>query len=226
MSKLEALCDYHDQVTHATLGIPLAPTAPSWVAAAVADLGAPRSRLLVDHAHCEKKAATMALRHVDRHATWPRLARRMSRLAREELVHFERVLEELRRRKQALRAQPAAGYAAELLAAVRPPSRVAQRGAPRSWLGDRTVDEMLVCALIEARSHERLLLLADAMQGDSLGELYAALCDAEERHVGLYLDLAREAAGGDVMARLAELAAHEARVLVRPGQPLRMHSGG
>ena len=82
-------------------------------------------------------------------------------------------------------------------------------------------------ALIEARSHERFVLLAQALAGQPLGALYADLRDAEARHGEVYLDLAREAAGGvDVGPRLAELAAHEARVLVRPGLPLRMHSGG
>jgi tRNA-(ms[2]io[6]A)-hydroxylase len=206
--------------------IRLSPTSSAWVEAAVADLATPRSRLLLDHAHCEKKAAAMALRHLERHAGWPRLARRMSRLAREELVHFELVLAELRRRKAPFRGQPGAGYGAALLSAVRPPSPVRAKGAHGSWLGDRTVDEMLVCALIEARSHERLALLADALAEEPLGELYARLRDAEARHGDLYLDLAREAASGDVEERLAELAAHEARVLARPGQPLRMHAGG
>jgi tRNA-(ms[2]io[6]A)-hydroxylase len=145
----------------------------------------------------------------------------MSRLAREELVHFELVLDELRRRRVRFRGLHASGYAAALMAAVRPPSP-----SSGSWLGDRTVDEMLVCALIEARSHERLALLAGSLAGRPLGDLYARLRDAEERHGAIYLDLAREVAGGDVGGRLAELAAHEARVVARPRQPLRMHAGG
>jgi tRNA-(ms[2]io[6]A)-hydroxylase len=205
--------------------VPLTPSSPSWVEAAVADLASPAPRLLLDHAHCEKKAAAMALRHVDRHASWPRLAARMSRLAREELVHFERVLEELRARGMRFRGQPGSGYGAGLLAAVRPPSP-APAGGPGSWLGDRTVDEMLVCALIEARSHERFVRLAEALGDAPLARLYGDLRDAEARHGELYLELAREAAGGAIDARLAELSAHEARVLNRPGLPLRMHSGG
>ena len=72
--------------------VAVAPSSESWIAAAAAGL----PWLLLDHAHCEKKEAQMALRHVARHADWPQLATRMSRLAREELVHFERVLDELR----------------------------------------------------------------------------------------------------------------------------------
>jgi tRNA-(ms[2]io[6]A)-hydroxylase len=150
----------------------------------------------------------------------------MSRLAREELVHFELMLRELRRRGLAFRGQPGSGYGKGVLAAVRPPSAVTIPKAPGSWLGDRTVDEMLVCALIEGRSHERLHLLAEALAGEPVGELYAGLRDAEARHGAVYLELAEQAAGGDVSARLAELAAHEALILARPGQPLRMHAGG
>jgi tRNA-(ms[2]io[6]A)-hydroxylase len=202
------------------------PTSATWVTAACADLETRRPRVLLDHAHCEKKAAAMALRHVDRHADWPGLARRMSRLAREELVHFERVLAELRARRVPFRGLPGAGYGAALLAAARRPTEPPAR-APRSTLGERTIDEMLVCALIEARSHERFERLAAALAGTPLGGLYADLCAAEARHGAIYLDLAGEAAGGaSVAARLAELAAHEADVVERPGLPLRMHSGG
>jgi tRNA-(ms[2]io[6]A)-hydroxylase len=204
--------------------IAIVPTTDAWVAAALADLERAGSRVLLDHAHCEKKAAAMALRHVERHAGWPRLAERLSRLAREELVHFERVLGELRARGADFRPLPGAGYGAALLAAVRP-AGPPRRGGPPSSLGDRTIDEMLCCALIEARSHERFVRLVAALAGTRLGDLYADLCDAEARHGDLYLDLALESAGAPVDDRLAELAAHEARVVARPGLPLRMHAG-
>jgi tRNA-(ms[2]io[6]A)-hydroxylase len=203
--------------------IPLAPTSESWIAAALADL----PTLLVDHAHCERKAAQTALRFMAQHADWDALIMPLSRLAREELVHFERVLRELDHRGLPFRSLAAANYAAGLMAALRPasPPRVGP-GVVRSWQGDRTVDEMLACALIEARSHERFVRLAAATDDARLRDLYEDLLAAEERHGSLYLELAEEAAGGDVAARLAELAAHEARVLARPDQPLRMHAGG
>jgi len=188
----------------------LAPTSDAWIALALADLDSRLPRLLIDHAHCERKAAQMALRHVEKQAGWPRLAERLSRLAREELVHFERVLAELRARGVPFRPQPGAGYAAALFAAAG--SR-------------RTVDEMLVCALIEARSHERFERLAAALAGTPLASLYADLCEAEARHGDLYVELAAEAAGAPVDARLAELLVHEAAVVARPGLPLRMHAG-
>lgn len=190
----------------------LVPSSDAWIAAALADLDQKSPKLLLDHAHCERRAAAMALKHVDRHAGWPRLAERLSRLAREELVHFERVLGELRARGVPFRAQPGAGYGAALFAAVRP--------------GEKIVDEMLVCAIIEARSHERFERLTAALGSAGLGPLYADLREAEARHGDIYLDLAHEAAGADVGARLAELLAHEASVVARPGQPIRMHAGG
>jgi tRNA-(ms[2]io[6]A)-hydroxylase len=202
--------------------IPLVPSSPRWVEAALAEL----PRLLLDHAHCEKKAASMALRHVTRYGDWPRLATQMSRLAREELVHFERVLDELHRRGLDFRGQPGSGYGAALMARVRPPSPSRSPTAAGSCLGDRTVDELLICTLIEARSHERFERLAEAVPDKCLAGLYADLCEAEARHGELYLALAEEAAGGDVSARLAELCAYEARVVSRPGMPLRMHAGG
>jgi tRNA 2-(methylsulfanyl)-N6-isopentenyladenosine37 hydroxylase len=187
--------------------IPLVPSPPSWVAAAIAD----PEPLLIDHAHCEKKAADTAIRHAGRFADHPRLAERMSRLAREELVHFEQVLAELRRRGITFRNQPSSGYAAGLFTAARGP-----------------VDIMICCALIEARSHERLALLAGAWPEPELRALYTELCIAEERHGDLYLTVAGELARepGVVEARAAELAAHEATVLLRRGMPLRVHSGG
>jgi tRNA-(ms[2]io[6]A)-hydroxylase len=108
-----------------------------------------------------------------------------------------------------LRHLASANYAAELVAGAH-----------------GTVDGMIVCALIEARSHERFVLLAGAVDDARLRGLYEDLLEAERRHGELYLDLAEEAAGGDVSTRIAELAALEARVIARRGQPVRMHAGG
>ncbi len=194
--------------------IAVVPSTESWVRAAIADL----PTLLIDHAHCEKKAASTAVRFLFKYPEWARLNAAMSRLAREELLHFDRVLQQLRARGVAHRALSSAGYAAELFAAVR--------------ATERRVDEMLVCALIEARSHERFERLTAALaeaQNDEdrqLAAFYRDLADAEARHGSLYVELAEEAAGGGVGARLEELAAHEARVIARAGQPLRMHAGG
>jgi tRNA-(ms[2]io[6]A)-hydroxylase len=197
--------------------IAVTPSSQAWVQAALADV----PTLLIDHAHCEKKAASTAVRFLFKYPEWARLVAAMSKLAREELVHFDRVLRELEARGVPFRGLGAAGYAAALFQ------------AGRSDEPGRRVDEMLCCALIEARSHERFVRLGAALRAGGgsaealrLADFYDDLAEAEARHGGIYVELAEEAAGGDVSARLLELTAVEAEVVARPRQPLRMHAGG
>jgi tRNA-(ms[2]io[6]A)-hydroxylase len=193
--------------------IPIRPSSDAWVQAACADLGT----LLVDHAHCEKRAASTAVRYLFKYPDWPALVGAMSRLAREELVHFERVLKELEARGVPFRGLPSANYAAALFALVHSDDARA-----------RKVDELLCCALIEARSHERFVRLGAALPADEarLARFYGELAEAEARHGEIYVELAEEAAGGPVTRRLEELAAAEGEIVARSGQPTRMHAGG
>ncbi len=191
--------------------IVVAPSSDAWVRAACAEVGT----LLIDHAHCEKRAASTAVRYLFKYPDWPALVGAMSRLAREELVHFERVLKELEARGVPFRGLPSANYAAALFELVRSEDARA-----------RKVDELLCCALIEARSHERFVRLAAAVDDARLARFYDELAEAEARHGEIYVELAAEAAGADVQARLDELAAAEAEIVARPGQPTRMHAGG
>jgi len=81
-------------------------------------------------------------------------------------------------------------------------------------------------ALIEARSHERLSLLAAGFEASGeadLGAIYTALANAEDRHAELYVELAREGAREDVDARLRELAGREAEILARLEPGSRIH---
>ena len=188
--------------------IAVAPSSRAWIDAACADL----PTLLVDHAHCEKKAASTAVRYLFKYPDWTSLLTAMSRLAREELVHFERVLKELDARGVPFRVLKSANYATHLFAACRPGS---------------TVDEMLACALIEARSHERFERLTEAVSDARLAAFYRELGEAEARHGELYVELAVEANhGAPVDDRLAVLRAAEAEIIARPNQLLRMHAGG
>jgi tRNA 2-(methylsulfanyl)-N6-isopentenyladenosine37 hydroxylase len=186
--------------------VKLAASSEEWVRAACADL----PTLLVDHAHCEKKAAHTAVRFLFKYPEWPNLVAAMSRLAREELVHFDQVLREMKSRGIALRSLTSANYAAELFAAAK-------------RFGD--VGELLACALIEARSHERFVRLAEGVADPDLAAFYRELAAAEERHGGIYVELAEELAQRSVAVELDQLAAREAEILARPGQPLRMHAG-
>jgi tRNA-(ms[2]io[6]A)-hydroxylase len=188
------------------------PTHPSWLPAARAAL----DTILLDHAHCEKKAASTAVGFLFKYPEAPRLCDTMSRVAREELVHFERVLGELARRGIPFRKLVPSGYGAGLYRFV------------RSWQPAKQVDELLVSALIEARSCERFALLADALDHDdpALASLYRELGPAEARHTELYLELACEVMPrAEVMARYAELAEREAQVVHAPGVPVRLHAG-
>jgi tRNA-(ms[2]io[6]A)-hydroxylase len=183
-------------------------TAPDWLPRALAGLDA----LLLDHAHCEKKAASTALGLVFAHPEETQLAAPLSRLAREELEHFELVLDVMDARGLRYgRAEPTP-YAAGLREAV--------RGSGR----ERLVDVLVCCALVEARSCERMQLLAQGLEDRALASFYESLLASEARHHRSYLDLAETVhPRAKVSARLRELALHEARVLARsPGGP-RLH---
>jgi tRNA-(ms[2]io[6]A)-hydroxylase len=191
-----------------------APTSQDWLQAA----NARPDLLLIDHAHCERKAAGVALQLMFRYPAEPGLGEALSPLAREELEHFELVLQLMARRGLALRPLQAPGYGGRLSKAVRRDEPV------------RMLDSFLVAGLIEARSHERMALLAAQASDPELRELYGALLASEARHFGLYWLLCEERYGREAtVARLQDLAAVEAQalsgVLLNP-EEVRMHSVG
>lgn len=186
------------------------PTDPRWVEAALGDLDA----LLVDHAHCEMKAASNALALAARAVHAPSIVRPLVALAEEEMSHFRLVLDELDRRGIALGPPPVDPYAVELrrVAHARPSAIAPPKGG--------LVDRLLVACLIEARSCERFRLLADALaiHGPSeLARFYADLFAAEARHYRTFLDLATAVARDEtaVRARLEALAEGEADVCAK-----------
>jgi tRNA-(ms[2]io[6]A)-hydroxylase len=192
---------------------PLAvPTRSSWLPEVLSDLEA----LLVDHAHCEKKAASTAMALIYRYPERPEMMAPLSRLAREELHHFERVLDLIHSRGFEFKRMFPSPYAGELVKHIR-------KEDPHKLL-----DTLVVCALIEARSHERMVLLADgfAQNGDAiLAEFYTTLLASEARHKQEYLDMAhRYFPDAVVQERVEVLAAAEAEVLRKPGPEPRMHS--
>jgi tRNA-(ms[2]io[6]A)-hydroxylase len=186
-----------------------APTDPGWARRALAE----PAELLLDHAHCEKKAAGVAVRLLFQYPQHAFLLQPLSRLAREELTHFEQVLGLLEARGIEFRRQRPSPYAGRLKQLVREPEP------------DRLIDLLLCCALIEARSCERMQHLAGAADDDELAAFYRGLHAAEARHHGLYLELARQLAPADVVSeRLAELAESEAAILSEPSTLCRMHT--
>lgn len=190
------------------------PSSAAWLEAA----NARPDLLLIDHAHCERKAAGVALQLMFRYPSDTALAQALSPLAREELEHFELVLQVLERRGIALRPLAAPAYGATLAAAVR-------RQEPQ-----RQLDALLVAGLIEARSHERMALLAAHAEDPELRELYGELLASEARHFGLYWVLAEERHGREAtVARLEDLAQLESEALsgeLADPHGLRMHSVG
>jgi len=181
------------------------PTSARWVEVALANLDA----VLVDHAHCEMKAASNALSLAVRASQTPGVVAALVSLAEEELTHFRRVFGELESRGVPLGPPPPDGYAAELRKTVRAhrdPSRAAAQQT------EALVDRLLVAALIEARSCERFRLLSEALRERGPRELapfYEELLAAEARHFRTFVDLARQVAHPDeawVETRLREVA--------------------
>jgi tRNA-(ms[2]io[6]A)-hydroxylase len=171
--------------------------------------------LLIDHATCEKKAASTALSLLFAYADDTVLGRRLSKLAREELRHYEQVLAKMEALGVAYARRPPSRYAQGLrrVCAVRDP--------------ERKLDLLLLGALIEARSAERFAGLVRCLP-PALAEFYAALHAAEVRHQGLYLELAAKEAlrsGADWRARLGVLAAVEADLITSPDAGFHFHSG-
>jgi len=185
-----------------------APTAPAWVEQAARAW----PELLLDHANCEKKAASTALALMFAYPQDRALALALSRVAREELRHFEQVVRAMSACGVELTRQRPGRYAQQL------------RGALRSADPDRKLDLLLMSALIEARSAERFALLAPRLPAP-LGALYAQLMDAESRHFALYLGFARSTAPQAWRARLIELGALEAQLATTADVSLRFHSG-
>lgn len=175
--------------------------------------------LLIDHANCEKKAASTALNLMYRYVDQHRLLQKMSRLAREELRHFEQVIAIMQARGVPYIQLSAARYAGEL------------RQCVRSHEPARLVDTLLVGAVIEARSCERFAMLAPRLDTE-LGDFYRSLLKSESRHFVDYLKLAQAHAGegqgqgrGEVQERLALILEHEARLIESPDSEFRFHSG-
>ncbi len=185
-------------------------TDASWAARVTQDF----DEVLLDHAHCEKKAAGVALRLIFQYPEHGFLMEPLSALAREELAHFEEVLGWLSKRGLSFGRQRPSGYAGHL------------RKVVRAREPERLLDTLLCSALIEARSCERLGLLAAALDQPALGHFYAGLQRAEARHHGVYVELACRLAGRDaVAARLPAMAEHEAQVLAAAPVEARLHGG-
>lgn len=186
----------------------LAATPPAWVEAAAAQW----RELLNDHAQCEKKAASTALALMFTYPEDRRLSLSLSRLAREELRHYEQVQKLMTALGVPFERQRPGRYASGLRAQLRTADP------------ERKLDLLLTGALIEARSCERFRLLAPRLPAEAAA-FYEQLARSEARHFEQYLELARGAAEGRWQGRLRQLAECEAGLVTTPDAQLRFHSG-
>lgn len=185
------------------------PTLTAWIELAIANL----DTILLDHSHCERKAASIAINLMFRYPSYAPLVRKLTAIAQEELEHFEQVNQWLDRKGIPLAPLNAPPYGARLKAQI------------RHQEPDRLLDSLLISALIEARSHERLGLLGEYCPEPELAKFYRSLMASEARHYGIYWVLAdtyfeREA----VQKRLDELAQFESAILSTLHPEPRIHS--
>ncbi|NKB31910.1 MAG: tRNA-(ms[2]io[6]A)-hydroxylase [Pseudomonadales bacterium] len=183
-------------------------TPSAWIAAAKNK----QDHLLIDHANCEKKAAATAMNLMYRYTTRPELLTKMSQLAREELLHFQQVVEIM---------------AARHIKYIRlGPSRYAA-GLRALFNGDeqqRLIDTLIAGAFIEARSCERFAKIGPHLD-EELAKFYKSLLKSEARHFEDYLELARLYADQDISARIEEFRQVENRLISSPDENFRFHSG-
>lgn len=168
--------------------------------------------LLIDHANCEKKAASTAINLIYRYVDRYPLLHKMSRLAREELRHFEQVIAIMEKRSIAYQQITASDYAAGL-------HKHARRGEPY-----RLVDTLIIGAIIEARSCERFGRLTPHLDSE-LSKFYSSLLASESRHFQDYLTLAYSVEGQDVDSRLPTFLALDDELIHSSSAEFRFHSG-
>ena len=169
--------------------------------------------ILIDHAHCEKKAAGVAMNLLFSYVDQVPLARAMTEIVNEELAHFHLVLDLLERRGIRFRKLSPSSYGQRLHAVVR-------KEEPA-----RAIDRLLVAGLIEARSCERFAVLRDHVADAELREFYGSLFESEARHHATYVRLACDVAPEEtVRERLHWLAAQEATIIAQGDPVARMHS--
>jgi tRNA-(ms[2]io[6]A)-hydroxylase len=169
--------------------------------------------VLIDHAHCERKAAGTAMNLIMAYVENQELCREMIVIVNEELEHFDLVLKLLNKRGIRFRRLRPSSYGKRLHELVR-------RNEP-----ERAVDRLLVAGLIEARSCERFSQLRDHVKDQELADFYGSLFESEARHHSTYVRLAKDfAPAAAVDLRLDQLAAAEADIITLGDDYARMHS--
>jgi tRNA-(ms[2]io[6]A)-hydroxylase len=168
--------------------------------------------MLIDHANCEKKAASTALNMIYRYVDKHDLLHKMSKLAREELRHFEQVIGIMKKRGVVYSQLSSSRYAGGMHKAI------------RNHEPAKLTDSLIVGAFIEARSCERFAKLAPHLD-DELRDFYLSLLKSESRHFEGYLKLASKYSDESIESRVAEFAIVEGGLIENPDPEFRFHSG-
>lgn len=197
-----------DLLPESLLNFLACPTPRAWIGWALEN----SELLLIDHAQCEKKAASTAMSLLYRYVDQPLLLSKMSQLAREELLHFEQVVQLMEKRGVTYRHLTASRYAEGLRRHVRP-------NEP-----ERLIDVLIIGALIEARSCERFACLIPYLDIE-LAKFYRTLVKSEGRHFEDYLLLAGHQTREPIDERIAFFVACEQELIMSPDTVFRFHSG-
>lgn len=191
-------------------------TPQAWLDEAVNNLDI----LMQDHANCEKKAASTAMNLMFRYSFFTDLQVKLAQLVREEMLHYEQVLEFMNKRGQEWKGLSAGRYAGEL------------RKEIRTYEPEALIDVMIIGAFVEARSCERFYALAPIVD-DELGRYYRYLLKSESRHFEDYLALALDVAKSaklkdpeeDIQQRIEYIREVEKNLILTPDDTFRFHSG-
>lgn len=171
------------------------------------------NELLIDHAHCEQKAASAAMDLMFDYVENEDLCAEMTAIVTEELEHFHMVLKLLKDRGIRFYKMKPGTYGRQL-------KQLARRQEPH-----KAIDRLLIAGLIEARSCERFMLLRDHLPDATLAEFYGSLYESEARHHATYVRLAKQyGADTEVEERLQQLAKQEAEIIDAGCELPRMHS--
>lgn len=186
----------------------LCPTPTAWLEKAKSSI----EILLVDHAHCELKAASTALSLIFKYPQYQSMCIALSKLAREELLHYEKVMRIMKKRGIAFKHLSAARYASCLLKHQRPQEP------------EKIVDVLIIASIIEARSCERFMALLPLLD-EELSQFYHSLVKSEARHFNSYLKFAAQISDTPIAERITYLLEKEKALIESSDQDFRFHSG-
>ena len=186
----------------------LCETPKEWVATALEN----QDIMLIDHAHCEVKAASSAMSYIYKHPDKIDLLNKMSRIAREEMVHFEQVMRIMEKRNIEFKTITASRYASRLIQSA------------RTGKEERFVDSLIIGAYIEARSCERFSKITPFLDIE-LQKFYSGLLESEKRHFTIYLDFAVQYSSTDITDDVNRIGEIEKDLILSLDSEFRFHSG-